>query len=66
MAEDELGAPLDKLFATFDDTPLASASIGQVHTATLLDGRRVAVKIQHPGIALAMAVSVRHSEPLPA
>ena len=40
----------DELFATFDPVPFASASIGQVHGATLRDGRRVAVKIQYPAI----------------
>jgi len=40
----------DQLFATFDPHPFASASIGQVHGATLRDGRRVAVKIQYPAI----------------
>jgi predicted unusual protein kinase regulating ubiquinone biosynthesis (AarF/ABC1/UbiB family) len=52
--ESELGAPIDKLFATWNDVPLASASIGQVHVATLMDGREVAVKVQHPGIASAV------------
>lgn len=48
--ESELGYPLDKLFAEFVPFPLASGSIGQVHRATLPDGRRVAVKVEHPDI----------------
>ena len=49
--EAELGLPLETLFARFDETALASASIGQVHRATLHDGREVAVKVQHPDIS---------------
>jgi len=52
--EEDLGAPVDRLFAAWEDAPFASASIGQVHRATLEDGRRVAVKVQHPGIARAV------------
>jgi predicted unusual protein kinase regulating ubiquinone biosynthesis (AarF/ABC1/UbiB family) len=52
--EEELGGPMDRLFAKWDDVPLASASIGQVHVATLEDGREVAVKVQHPGIVQAV------------
>ena len=48
--ESELGQPAEQLFATFDDVPMASASIGQVHAATLHDGQAVVVKIQHRGI----------------
>jgi ubiquinone biosynthesis protein len=48
--EAELGRPVQELFAEFEDQPLASASIGQVHRARLRDGRPVAVKVQHPGI----------------
>lgn len=50
LAESELKQPLDQVFAHFDPKPLASASLGQVHTAVLLDGRKAAVKIQRPGI----------------
>src|SRR5450759_4487391 len=46
--EVELGAPLTKLFASFSETPLAAATIAQVHEATLQDGRHVAVKVQRP------------------
>jgi len=42
------GEPISSLFASFDDEPLGAASIAQVHGATLLDGRRVAVKVQRP------------------
>jgi ubiquinone biosynthesis protein len=48
--EIELGQPAEELFAEFEDVPVASASIGQVHRARLKTGERVAVKIQHAGI----------------
>lgn len=44
----ELGAPSTRLFASFSDTPLAAATIAQVHEATMPDGRHVAVKVQRP------------------
>ncbi|MCC7202592.1 MAG: AarF/ABC1/UbiB kinase family protein [Nitrospirae bacterium] len=46
----EFGSPAEKLYAYFDENPLAAASIGQVHRARLPDGREVVVKIQRPGI----------------
>lgn len=49
--EEGLGRPIEELFATFDDVPLATASIGQTHLATTVDGRSVVVKVQRPGIA---------------
>lgn len=48
--EQEFGRPASRVFAEFDDEPLASASIAQVHAALLHDGTGVVVKIQHPGI----------------
>ncbi|MGI5864807.1 MAG: ABC1 kinase family protein, partial [Myxococcales bacterium] len=45
------GRPLEQLFASFEEQPLASASIAQVHRATTLDGGEVVVKVQRPGIA---------------
>lgn len=47
---EELGAPPEEVFARFDDMPLATASIGQVHAATLHDGTEVVVKVRKPGI----------------
>jgi predicted unusual protein kinase regulating ubiquinone biosynthesis (AarF/ABC1/UbiB family) len=49
--ERELGAPPDEVFLEWDPTPMASASIGQVHRAITRDEQAVAVKIQYPGIA---------------
>ncbi|RKS50551.1 putative unusual protein kinase regulating ubiquinone biosynthesis (AarF/ABC1/UbiB family) [Gillisia mitskevichiae] len=50
IVEDEIGSRISKAFSSFDEEPLASASIGQVHKATLRSGKPVAVKIQRPGI----------------
>jgi ubiquinone biosynthesis protein len=49
VIEEELGNTLERLFVEFDPTPVAAASIGQVHRATLPNGRKVAVKVQRPG-----------------
>lgn len=47
----EYGKSWNELFSSFEFQPIASASIGQVHRATALDGRRLALKIQYPGVA---------------
>ena len=46
----ELGSPIETVFAVFDPQPMAAASIGQVHAATLPDGSEVIVKIRRPGV----------------
>ena len=51
VVEAELGNTLERLFVEFNPVPVAAASIGQVHSATLPNGRRVAVKVQRPGAA---------------
>ncbi|MCB1628687.1 MAG: ubiquinone biosynthesis regulatory protein kinase UbiB [Xanthomonadales bacterium] len=48
--EQALGQPIEALYASFDEKPLASASISQVHPATLADGREVVIKVLRPGI----------------
>jgi len=53
--QEELGGRLSKLFATFDPEPLGTASLGQVHAATLREGREVIVKVQRPGIRASRA-----------
>ena len=50
VIETELEQPIDELFAHFEDVPLASASIAQVHVARLLSGEEVVVKVRRPGI----------------
>ncbi|MCU1374043.1 MAG: hypothetical protein JWO68_1329 [Actinomycetia bacterium] len=50
IIEEDLARPLGSAFATFDDEPIAAASIAQVHGATLLDGTAVVVKVQRPNL----------------
>lgn len=62
VIEAELGAPPDRVFAAFDPEPIAAASIGQVHSARTHDGRRVAVKVQYPGVDEAIRADLANSE----
>src|SRR5258708_9967519 len=55
---EELGMPPERAFAEWDPEPIAAASIGQVHRAITRDGRAVAVKVQYPGIAEAIAADL--------
>jgi predicted unusual protein kinase regulating ubiquinone biosynthesis (AarF/ABC1/UbiB family) len=50
IIEDELGVRLSRMYDDFDETPMAAASLGQVHAAVLRGGRPVVVKVQRPGI----------------
>lgn len=54
VIEFELGQPVEDIFSSFEATPLGSASIAQVHAATLADGRKVVVKVQRPHVAETM------------
>ncbi len=58
VVERELGRPLERAFARFDERPLAAASIGQVHRALLPSGEEVVVKVQYPGVAEAIAADL--------
>ncbi len=62
VLEDEYGAPPEEVFASFDPSPLAAASIGQVHAAKLSDGRDVVIKVQYPGVAEAVRADLRNAE----
>jgi predicted unusual protein kinase regulating ubiquinone biosynthesis (AarF/ABC1/UbiB family) len=64
--ESALGHPVEEAFADFEAQPLAAASIGQVHAGRLHDGRRVAVKVQYPGVARAIRADLRNAELLAA
>jgi predicted unusual protein kinase regulating ubiquinone biosynthesis (AarF/ABC1/UbiB family) len=58
IIESELGASIDTLFASFDPTPLATASMAQVHHATLSNGDEVAVKVQRPGVRQRIEIDI--------
>ena len=59
VIETEFARPVDVIFARFDDEPLATASIGQVHAARLPSGEEVVVKVQKPGVAEQVEVDLR-------
>src|SRR3954453_598434 len=61
LMRDELGMPLGRVFAEFDERAFAAASIGQVHRATTLDGDEVVVKVQYPGVAEAVDSDLRNA-----
>ncbi len=61
---EDLGAPPEEVFAQWDDTPLAAASIAQVHAARLSDGTEVVVKIRRPGIESTIEADLRLLERL--
>src|SRR3954453_15535648 len=60
VIEEDLDERLGASFADFGEEPIAAASIGQVHRATLHDGRDVAVKVQYPGIAEAIHADLQN------
>src|SRR5436305_11593380 len=60
VVEDDLGEPLGEAFAEFEEDAVAAASIGQVYRARLPDGRRVAVKVQYPGVAQAVRADLQN------
>jgi len=61
LSEEYDGKPLAELFGEFEQSAFAAASIGQVHRAQLHDGRRVAVKIQYPGVAEALESDLQNA-----
>ena len=58
IVEEEIGKPVSELYSSFDDSPMAAASMAQVHCATLPDGTSVIVKIQRPGIAATVEADI--------
>jgi len=58
VVKEEFQKPIDQLFPSFDEKPLAAASIGQVHQARMPDGKNVVVKIQRPGIQRTIEVDL--------
>jgi len=61
VLDEEWAEPVEELFESFGHEAAAAASIGQVHRAVLPDGRQVAVKIQYPGVAEAIAADMQNA-----
>ena len=61
VLDEEWEEPVEELFDDFEHEAAAAASIGQVHRAVLCDGRRVAVKVQYPGVAEAIAADMQNA-----
>ena len=64
VVADELGQPPERIFLDWQPTPVAAASVGQVHRAVTRDGRRVAVKVQYPGVGDAIDADLDNAEAL--
>jgi hypothetical protein len=62
VIEADLGDAPERLFARWDRTPLAAASLGQVHAATAADGAALAVKVQYPGVAAALTADAQSTD----
>jgi predicted unusual protein kinase regulating ubiquinone biosynthesis (AarF/ABC1/UbiB family) len=63
VIEDDLEQPIEEVFSSFEEEPIAAASIGQVYRARLAgDGREVAVKVQYPGVASAVRADLQNLE----
>ena len=58
IIELDLGKPIDEMFAYFDPTPLAAASLGQVHKAQLHTGEEIVIKVQRPGLLKLFAIDL--------
>ena len=64
VIDEQFGAPPEEVFARWQERPIAAASIGQVHRATLPTGEEVAVKVQYPGVAEAVESDLANAEML--
>lgn len=59
IISEEFGKPVSEIFSNFEDKPIASASIAQVHRATLKNGKKVVIKVQRPGIEEVLKEDIR-------